>query len=84
MIDENSLGYLPLYDPNHSQAYINAMNDHLSNFTMATLLFLDKIEEEVENITKFEKIDFLFDIFQAENKKLSDEIASINQALYFG
>lgn len=26
MIDENLLSYLPLYDPNHSQAYINAMN----------------------------------------------------------
>lgn len=26
MIDENLLGYLPLYDPKHSQAYINAMN----------------------------------------------------------
>lgn len=26
MIDESLLGYLPLYDPKHSQAYINAMN----------------------------------------------------------
>lgn len=26
MIDENLMGYLPLYDPRHSQAYINAMN----------------------------------------------------------
>lgn len=26
MIDENLLGYLPLYDPKHSQAYINAVN----------------------------------------------------------
>ena len=42
--------------------YINAMNDNLANFTKVTLLFLDRIEEEVENITKFEKIDFLFDI----------------------
>ena len=42
--------------------YINEMINNLGNFTDATLLFLDKIEEEVENITKFEKIDFLYDI----------------------
>ena len=42
--------------------YINNMIEHLEFFTNETLLFLDKIEDEVNNITKFEKIDFLYDI----------------------
>ena len=42
--------------------YINNMIENLEFFSNETLLFLDKIEDEVNNITKFEKIDFLYDI----------------------
>jgi len=42
--------------------YINNMVENLELFTNETLFFLDKIEDEVNSITKFEKIDFLYDI----------------------
>ena len=42
--------------------YINNMIENLEFFSNKTLLFLDKIEIEVNNITKLEKIDFLYDI----------------------
>ena len=38
------------------------MIDKLEIFTNATILFLENIEYEVDNVTKFEKIDFLYDI----------------------
>ena len=41
---------------------INKMIDNLDSFSNATLLFLKKIEEEIDKTEKFEKIDFLYDI----------------------
>ena len=42
--------------------YIYQMNDNLENFTNATLIFLELLEDEINNIDKIEKIDFLYDI----------------------
>ena len=105
MIDENSLGYLPLYDPNHSQAYINAMNamDPVDNVWYKrryhhSILDDDNVNDSIKIKVLYNELMTLKDEFsnterrlngeisylQAENKKLSDEIASIKQALYFG
>jgi len=42
--------------------YINKMIDNLDSFSNATLLFLERIEEEIDKTEKFEKIDYLYDI----------------------
>ena len=105
MTDENLLGYLPLYDPKHSQAYINAMNamdpidrnyynikyhnsmidsDNVNDSIKVKILYNElmqlKTDFSAAEITLRSEINYL----HAENKKLSDEIASIKQALYFG
>lgn len=105
MTDENSLGYLPLYDPNHSQAYINAMNamdpidrnyyniqyhnsmiddDNVNDSIKVRVLYneLMQLKKDFSNTerTLRGEVNYL----QAENNKLSNEIASIKQALYFG
>ena len=42
--------------------YINTMINNLESFSNATLLFLERIEEEIDKAEKFEKMDFLYDI----------------------
>ena len=42
--------------------YINTMINNLNDFSNATILFLEKIEEEIDKVEKFEKMDFLYDI----------------------
>ena len=112
MIDENLLGYLPLYDPKHSQAYINAMNamdpidrnyyniqyhhsiiddDNVNDSIKVKVLYneLMQLKNEFSN-TERRLMGEINDLnldhrrLVEENKRLSDEIASIKQALYFG
>ena len=42
--------------------YIYQINNNLENFTNLTILFLESVEEEITNLNKIEKIDFLYDI----------------------
>ena len=105
MIDENLLGYLPLYDPKHSQAYINAMNamDPIDRCTYNTpyhhsILDDDNVNDSIKVRVLYNELMTLKDAFsnterrlngeisylKAENNKLSNEITSIKQALYFG
>ena len=105
MTDENLLGYLPLYDPKHSQAYINAMNamDPIDRSTYNTqyhhsILDDDNVNDSIKVKVLYNELMQLKTYFSAaertlmseinylnaENKKLSNEIASIKQALYFG
>ena len=105
MIDENLLGYLPLYDPKHSQADIHAMNamdpidrkyydshyhhsiiddDNVNDSIKVRVLYNELMQLKTyfsaAERTLMSEINYL----NAENKKLSNEIASIKQALYFG
>ena len=41
------------------------MIDILGIFHNSTLLFLEDIQNEIENLTKIEKIDFLYDILDS-------------------
>lgn len=105
MIDESLLGYLPLYDPKHSQAYINAMNamDPIdrSAYNLQyhhSIIDDDKINDSIKVRVLYDELMQVKDALSSsqralkaeinslhdENKKLSDEIASIKQALYFG
>lgn len=105
MIDESLLGYLPLYDPKHSQAYINAMNamDPIdrSNYNLQyhhSMIDDDKINDSIKVRVLYDELMQVKDYFSNteralrreinslhdENEKLSNEIASIKQALYFG
>lgn len=104
MIDESLLGYLPLYDPKHSQAYINAMNamDPIDRSTYNlryhnSMIDSDNVNDSIKVKILYNELMTLKDYFSNteialrreinslhdENKKLSDEIASIKQALYF-
>lgn len=112
MIDESLLGYLPMNDPKHSQAYINAMNamDSVDRSTYNLQYHHSMIDSD--NVNDSIKIKILYNELMKlktdlaiaerslmseinmhnldhrrlveENKRLSDEIASIKQALYFG
>ena len=105
MIDENPLGYLPIQDPRHSQAYINAMNamDPVDNVWYKrrhhhSILDDDNVNDSIKIKVLYNELMTLKDEFsnterqltseinllKAENKKINDVIASINQALYFG
>ena len=111
MIDENLLGYLPLTDPRHSQAYINAMNamdamdpidinyyniqyhnsmidsDNVNDSIKVKILYneLMQLKNQLSNAER--RITYLNSNYRnlvEENERLSNEIASIKQALYFG
>lgn len=105
MTDESLLSYLPLYDPKHSQAYINAMNamDPIDRSTYNTQYHHSILDDD--NVNDSIKVKVLYNelmqlknkllnsnnmlwneinLLREDNKKLSDEIASIKQALYFG
>ena len=108
MIDENLLGYLPLYDPKHSQAYINAMNamdpidrsaynmqyhhsiiddDKINDSIKVRVLYNELMQLKTELSNAERRITYLNSSYRnlvEENEKLSKEIASIKQALYFG
>ena len=105
MIDESLLGYLPLYDPKHSQAYINAMNamdpidrsaynlqyhhsilddDNVNDSIKIKVLYNDFMTLRDTFSNSQRRLRAEIDVLQDKNKKLEDEIASINQALYFG
>ena len=45
--------------------YIYSMINNLEIFHNSTMIFLDKIEEEVINLTNIEKMDFLYDILDS-------------------
>ena len=45
--------------------YIYRMINNLEIFHNSTMIFLDKIEEEVINLTNIEKMDFLYDILDS-------------------
>ena len=105
MTDDSLYGYLPLYDPKHSQAYINAMNamDPIdrSAYNLQyhhSIIDDDKINDSIKVRVLYDELMQVKDALSSsqralkaeinslhdENKKLSDEIASIKQALYFG
>lgn len=105
MIDESLLSYLPLYDTNHSQAYINAMNamdpidrstyniqyhhsiiddDNVNDSIKVRVLYNDLMTLKNEFSNTERRLTGEINYLRAENNKLSNEIASIKQALYFG
>ena len=108
MTDENLLGYLPLYDPKHSQAYINAMNamdpidrnyyniqyhhsiiddDNVNDSIKVRVLYDELMQLKTDLSNAERRITYLNSSYRnlvEENEKLSNEIASIKQALYFG
>ena len=108
MTDENLLSYLPLYDPKHSQAYINAMNamdpidrcaynmqyhhsiidaDNVTDSIKVRVLYDELMQLKTDLSNAERRITYLNSSYRnlvEENEKLSDEIASIKQALYFG
>ena len=51
------------------------MNNNLEKFLNTTLLFLEKIEDEINKLNKIEKIDILYDILDNiyESKLLWDQ-----------
>ena len=108
MIDENLLGYLPLYDPKQSQAYINAMNamdpidrkyydshyhhsiiddDNVNDSIKVRVLYNELMQLKTELSNAERRVTYLSSNYRnlvEENERLSNEIASIKQALYFG
>ena len=77
MIYENLLGYLPLYDPKHSQAYINAMNamDPIDRCTYNTPYHHSIIDDD--NVNDSIKVRVLYD----ELMKVKDALSSSQRML---
>ena len=102
------MGYLPLYDTRHSQAYINAMNamsrtdgdcyniryhhsiiddDNVNDSIKVRVLYNELMQLKTELSNAERRMTYLNSNYRnlvEENEKLSNEIASIKQALYFG
>lgn len=81
MIDESLLGYLPLYDPKHSQAYINAMNamDPIDrsayNLTYHhSILDDDNINDSIKIKVLYNDFMTLRDAFSNSQRRLRAEI----------
>lgn len=81
MTDESLLGYLPLYDPKHSQAYINAMNamDPIdrSTYNMQyhhSIIDDDNVNDSIKVRVLYNELMTLRDTFSNSQRRLRAEI----------
>lgn len=84
MIDENLMGYLPLYDPRHSQAYINAMNamDPIDRSTYNlqyhhSIIDDDNVNDSIKIRALYNDLMTLRDSFSNSQRRLRAEIDAL-------
>lgn len=84
MIDESLLSYLPLYDPNHSQAYTNAMNamDPIDrsayNLQYHHSIIDDKINDSIKVRVLYDELMQVKDALSSSQRALKAEINSLH------